>query len=139
MNAPSAKVAAMIKRLSWVDIALTAPLAIPGVSHLYLQLIGWLDALLGFESAVTSTNAMGMLLMNTTGTMAVFWCIARIRAPSVLMGWLDVYARFIIAVLVLAYVAGAGVSVIFLAFFFSESIGAVIQWRVLKQEGSAAP
>lgn len=138
MNALSAKTASTIRRLSWVDVALTAPLAIPGLSHLYLQLIGWLDAALGFHSAVTSTNAIGMLLMNTTGTMAICWCIARIRAPSLLLGWLDVYARIVIAALVLGYVTNAGVSLIFLAFFLSETVGAIIEFRVLKSERKSA-
>lgn len=132
MSGIDPQLAKTIRRLSWVDILLTAPLAIPGLSHAVIALLSSLDAAFGFESAITSTNALGILLMNTTGTMALFWCVARIQEPTVNLAWLDVYARCIIAVLVLGYVGLAGVSVLFLAFFVSESVGAVVEIRALR-------
>lgn len=126
-------VAQTIRRLSWVDVALIGPMAIPGVSHLIIDLILWLDAVLGLDSAVQSMTPMGMLFMNVVGVLAISWCVVRIRAPSVLLGWVDVIARLAVSVLILLYIIFWGITPVVLLFLASEMIGATLEWRVLKQ------
>lgn len=133
MTPTPGSLAGTIKTLSLIDIVLTAPLAIPGISQLFLQVVAGIDHSLGFDSAISNTNAMGLLLMNTTGVMAFFWCIARIRMPNPTMGWLDVYARFVVAALVLGYVGLAGVSIVFLLFLATEVVGALVEIHALRR------
>lgn len=121
-----------VRRLSWVDVLLVGPLAVPGVSHLIISLIGWLDAALGLNSSIVTVNPMGMLFMNVVGVLAISWCIVRIQAPSVLLARLDILARLAVSALILYYMFVWGVTAVLLVFLVSELIGAVLEWRALR-------
>ncbi len=119
--------------LCWIDIGLAIPLAVPGLSHLFLTTVAWLDSGLGLASVVTTTNAVGMLTMNTTGVVSIFWCIARLRSHDAALIRLDVAGRLIIGLLIASYVWLEGVSVLFMVFFVNLMLGALLEISALRE------
>lgn len=124
--------------LAWVDIGLAIPLAVPGLSHFFLNTVAWLDSGLGLASAATSTNAVGMLTMNTTGIVSICWCIARLQVADPALVRLDVAGRFVIGLLIASYVWLEGVSVLFMVFFVSLFLGALFEVSALREYESEA-
>ena len=68
-----------------------------------------------------------MLLANLLGSVVVVWSVARIVAPTVLLGRLDGVARFLFAAWQI-YAVAHGANVIVLGFTLFEVLFGVLQW-----------
>jgi hypothetical protein len=68
-----------------------------------------------------------MLLANLLGSVVVVWSLARIVAPTVLLGRLDGVARFLFAAWQI-YAVAHGANAIVLGFTAFELLFGVLQW-----------
>ena len=77
--------------------------------------------------ASTRLDSTHLLLANLLGSVVVVWSIARIAAPSLLLGWLDGVARFLFAAWQV-YAVAHGASAVVLGFTLFELLFGVLQW-----------
>ena len=82
-------------------------------------------------------DATHVMLANLLGSVVVVWSLARLVAPTVLLGRLDGVARLLFAAWQLfAYLSGA--SAIVLGFTMFELLFGVLQWLPVERPPSAA-
>jgi len=80
-----------------------------------------------------------MLLANLLGSVVVVWSLARIVAPTVLLGRLDGVARFLFAAWQI-YAVAHGANAIVLGFTAFELLFGVLQWwRVAGARAALCP
>ena len=80
-----------------------------------------------------------MLLANLLGSVVVVWSVARIVAPTVLLGRLDGVARFLFAASQI-YAVAHGANAIVLGFTLFELLFGVLQWwRVAGARAALCP
>lgn len=125
----------IVRASGWYDLLVTWPFALPWTfAWLYAQL-GVLAAALGLPGTLHPLDATHMLLANLLGSVVVVWSIARMVAPTLLLGRLDGVARFLFAAWQI-YAVAHGASAIVLGFTMFELLFGVLQWwRV----GGASP
>ena len=117
----------VVRASGWYDLLVTWPFALPWTfAWLYVQL-GMLAATLGLPGTLYTLDATHMLLANLLGSVVVVWSIARIAAPSLLLGRLDGVARFLFAAWQI-YAVAHGASAIVLGFTLFELLFGVLQW-----------
>ena len=114
------------------DLAVTWPLAIPGVSTAYLDAFLWIDRWCGLHSTPLALDAMGHLFVNLAGVLCVCWNGARAFGFGRRLAPIDIGGRIAVATLVALYVAVWGVSPVVLVFFVTELVGAAWQGRALR-------
>lgn len=117
----------IVRASGWYDLLVTWPFALPWTfAWLYGQL-GTLAARLGLPGTMHPLDSTHMLLANLLGSVVVVWSVARIVAPSVLLGRLDGVARFLFAAWQV-YAVARGASAIVLGFTLFELLFGVLQW-----------
>ena len=120
----------LVKASAWYDLLVTWPFATPWTFvWLYAQL-GNTALALGLPGVLHPADATHVLLANLLGSVVVVWSLARLLAPSLLLGRLDGTARLLFAAWQInAYQSGA--SAIVLTFTAFELLFGVAQfWRV---------
>jgi len=122
-----------VKALCWIDLILVTPLAIPPVAQLIISLFTAIDNALGLASPLPALNDMRYMFVSLTGILACVWSIARLREPTRLNIGLDAAARLAVTILLLYAWAKVGVSSLFILFLVTETVGAVLQFKVLRQ------
>lgn len=124
---------ATVRRLSWVDIVLVSPMAVPGLAGLILSIAEAIDGMLGLASPLGDLSTMGMVFVHVVGILATVWSIARIKEPTLLLAKLDAWARLAVTAVLLFYMAMLGPSVLFFLFLASEIIGAALQFLAIRK------
>ncbi|ODS70648.1 MAG: hypothetical protein ABS38_02575 [Acidovorax sp. SCN 68-22] len=116
-----------VRASAWYDLLVTWPFALPWVfAGVYAQLGAVADTF-ALPGALHPLNATLMLMANLLGSVVVVWAIARIAAPTRLLGRLDGVARFLFAAAQI-YAVTQGASAIVLGFTLFELIFGVLQW-----------
>ena len=126
----------IVRASGWYDLLVTWPFALPWTfAWLYAQLHGLAQALAlpGMLHPLDSTH---MLFANLLGSVVVVWSIARIAAPTLLLGRLDGLARFLFAAWQI-YAVAHGANAIVLGFTFFELLFGVLQWWRVRGAGLA--
>lgn len=117
----------IVRASGWYDLLVTWPFVLPWTfAWLYAQL-GLLAASLGLPGTMRPLDATAMLLANLLGSVVVVWSIARIAAPTLLLGRLDGVARFLFAAWQI-YAVVQGANAIVLGFTVLEVLFGVLQW-----------
>ena len=117
----------IVRASGWYDLVVTWPFALPWTfAWLHAQL-GAVALALGLPGTLPPLDAMHVLLANLLGSVVVVWSVARIVAPSLLLGRLDGVARFLFAAWQV-YAVAQGASGIVLGFTLFELLFGVLQW-----------
>ena len=130
---------AIVRASGWYDLIVTWPFALPWTFAWLYGALAWLSATLGLPGTLHPLDGTHVLLANLLGSVVVVWSIARIVAPSVLLGRLDGVARLLFATWQV-YAVVHGASAIVLGFTVFELLFGMLQWwRVAGQGGIACP
>lgn len=121
------------------DLFVTWPFALPWTfAWLYAQILGVAQAL-SLPGTLHPLDTTHMLFANLLGSVVVVWSVARLLAPSVLLGRLDAVARFLFAA-AQVYAVAQGANAIVLGFTCFELMFGVLQvWRVHGAQGRVCP
>ncbi|PUA95691.1 hypothetical protein C8C99_0492 [Acidovorax sp. 107] len=126
----------IVRASGWYDLLVTWPFALPWTfAWLYAQL-NLLAQTLALPGILHPLDATHMLLANLLGSVVVVWSVARIVAPTVLLGRLDGVARFLFAAW-LIYAVAHGANAIVLGFAAFELVFGVLQWWRVVGTGAA--
>jgi len=126
----------IVRASGWYDLFVTWPFALPWTfAWLYAQL-NLLAQTLALPGTLHPLDATHMLLANLLGSVVVVWSVARIVAPTLLLGRLDGVARFLFAAW-LIYAVAHGVNAIVLGFAAFELVFGVLQWWRVAGTGAA--
>ena len=124
----------IVRASGWYDLLVTWPFVMPWTfAWLYAQL-ALLGQALGLPGELHPLNATHMLLANLMGSVIVMWSLARIVAPTVLLGRLDGAARFLFATWQV-YAVAHGASAVVLGFTVIELAFGLLQWWRVGDEG----
>ena len=127
----------LVRETAWYDLLVTWPFALPWVmAWLYPQL-GELSLWLALPGRMPPLDAMHMLLANLMGSVVVVWSLARILAPTVLLGRLDAVARGLFVSWQL-YAVASGASALLLVFTVFDALFGLLQALPLTRETPAA-
>jgi hypothetical protein len=114
------------------DLLVTWPFATPWtLTWLYAQLAATAQAL-QLPGVVHPLDATHVLFANLLGSVVVVWSLARLLAPSVLLGRLDGVARFLFAGWQV-YAVAHGASAIVLGFTAFEVLFGVLQFAPVRK------
>ena len=117
----------IVRASGWYDLLVTWPFALPWTfAWLYAQLTLLAQAL-ALPGTLHPLDTTHMLLANLLGSVVVVWSLARIVAPTVLLGRLDGVARFLFAAWQI-YAVAHGANAIVLGFTAFELLFGVLQW-----------
>jgi len=123
----------IVRASAFYDLLVTLPFALPWTfSPLHAAMAALADAW-QLPGQVPALDPLHMLLANLLGSVVVMWSLARVLAPSVLLGRLDAAARWLFA-LWQVYAVLHGASAILLLFTVAEIVFGVLQsWRLEHQ------
>nr|WP_288853633.1 hypothetical protein [uncultured Acidovorax sp.] len=129
----------IVRASGWYDLLVTWPFALPWTfAWLYTQL-NLLAQALELPGTLHPLDTTHMLLANLLGSVVVVWSVARIVAPTVLLGRLDGVARFLFAAWQI-YAVAHGANAIVLGFTAFELLFGVLQWwRVAGASAALCP
>ncbi len=128
----------VVRASAWYDLLVTWPFALPwSFVWLHAQLASLAHAM-GLPGTLHPLDATHLLLANLLGSVVVVWSVARIVAPSRLLGGLDGLARMLFAVWQI-YAVAHGASTIILVFTVMELLFGVLQWWPVAREGTETP
>jgi hypothetical protein len=117
----------IVRASAWYDLLVTWPFALPWSFAWLLGMLASLHTALGLPGSVPAADAMHVLLANLLGSVVVVWSLARILAPSLLLGRLDGLARLLFALWQI-YAVTQGASAVVLGFTALELLFGVLQW-----------
>ncbi len=125
MNGPSRGV---IRGFAWLDLAVTAPLALPGVAAAWFSALEAIDGLLGGTAPFPALEPLHWLFVHLTGVLGVVWALARLSLPDPHLARIDAIGRAVVAGLVTYALVGGAPRVLAL-FIVTELAGTVAQLR----------
>ncbi|WP_313442166.1 hypothetical protein [Stenotrophomonas sp.] len=115
------------------DLLVTLPFALPWTFAPLHAALAWLAQVWQLPGQVPALDPLHMLLANLLGSVVVVWSLARILAPTVLLGRLDAAARGLFA-LWQVYAVLHGASAILLLFTAAEIAFGVLQsGRIMRE------
>ncbi len=117
----------IVRASGWYDLIVTWPFALPWTFALLYAQLGALGQALGLSGTLHPLDATHVLLANLLGSVVVVWSIARIVAPTVLLGRLDGVARILFATWQI-FAVSQGASAVVLGFTVIELLFGVLQW-----------
>jgi hypothetical protein len=127
----------LVRTSAWYDLIATLPFATPWS---FVWMYGGLTMVaqsMGLPGTLHPLDATHVLLANLLGSVVVVWSLARLLAPSVLLGRLDGVARLLFATWqIYAYLAGG--SAIVLGFTVFELLFGALQLLPVER-ATAAP
>ncbi len=128
----------IVRAGGWYDLFVTWPFALPWTFAWLYGLLTSVSTTLGLPGTLHPLDGTHMLLANLLGSVVVVWSIARIAAPSMLLGRLDGLARLLFAAWQIHAVAH-GASAIVLGFTAFELLFGVLQWWRVAGRGAVCP
>lgn len=129
---------AIVRASGWYDLIVTWPFPLPWTFAWLYGALAWVAATLGLPGTLHPLDGTHVLLANLLGSVVVVWSIARIVAPSVLLGRLDGLARLLFATWQV-YAVVQGASAIVLGFTAFELLFGVLQWWRVAGQGATCP
>ena len=133
---PSARYLRIVRAGGWYDLLVTWPFALPWTFAWLYANLNLLAQTLGLPGTLHPLDTTHMLLANLLGSVVVVWSLARMVAPSQLLGRLDGVARFLFAAWQI-YAVVHGASAIVLGFTLFELLFGVLQWWRVQGAGMA--
>lgn len=109
------------------DLVITAMLAVPGLSSVFIAVIDRLGQISGWASALAPFDPFQMFMVNLAGMLGVAWNCARWRTASWELARMDLIAKGAVAALILFYVFVHEATPVLLLFVVTEVVGGVIQ------------
>lgn len=116
----------VIRGCAWLDLAVTAPLAVPGVAGALLGALAALDALLGGAGSLPAFSPLHWMFVHLAGALGVVWALARLQLPDPRLARIDAIARIFVAGLIIWAIAG-GAPRVFGLFVVTELAGSAVQ------------
>lgn len=117
----------IVRTSAWYDLLVTWPFATPWTFVWLYGSLATLAQTLGLPGTVHPLDATHVMFANLLGSVVVVWSLARLYAPSLLLGRLDGLARLLFAAWQLhAFFSGA--SAIVLGFTVFELLFCLLQW-----------
>lgn len=117
----------IVRASGWYDLLITWPFALPWTfAWLYAQFIAVSQGL-GLSGTLHPLSTTHMLLANLLGSVVVVWSVARMVAPTLLLGRLDGVARVLFATWQI-YAVTQGSSTLVLGFTVIEVLFGIAQW-----------
>ncbi len=92
------------RRVAWLDLCLTAPLALPFFSEIFIAILHGLHRLFGLEGGVPGFAPIHWAFVNIVGVLAVMWALIRLRYPIREFALADAYGRITIAALLVFWI-----------------------------------
>ena len=129
------KARSAMKAAALLDLAITAPFAVPGLAGPLLALCYRLDAtVFAAERAYTPPAPDWLLIASIMGILGVVWALARLQVPDLRLLWIDALARLVVAGVLVWFVA-QGAARIFLTLVITEVGGSALQIWAARKEG----
>jgi hypothetical protein len=135
---PMARQAAVIRAWAWLDLAVTALMAVPPLAMLFVQVLYVLNGKLGGAVAPPQFTSAHWFFVCLAGVLGVAWALARILQPLRPLGIIDAFARLAVSALILYFVLVRDAPVVLLVFLVSELLGAGHQFWALRRRASRA-
>lgn len=104
-------------------------LATPFSAKLFLAMIYWLNAQLGFDQVMPGFAPIQVFFVNLSGILVAVWAVARLLNPSGLMGLIDAVGRSAVALLIVWFVLTQDAPPALWFIVLTEGLGAVAQYR----------
>jgi asparagine N-glycosylation enzyme membrane subunit Stt3 len=135
---PMARQAGVIRAWAWLDLVVTALLAVPPLAMLFVQVLYALNGRLGGAGVPPDFAPVHWFFVCLAGVIGVAWSLARILQPLRPLGIIDAFARLAVSVLILYFVLVIDAPVALLVFLVSELIGAGHQFWAPRRRASRA-
>jgi hypothetical protein len=135
---PMGRQAGIIRAWAWLDLVVTALLAVPPLAMLFVQVLYALNGKLGGTVAAPQFAAVHWFFVCLAGVLGVAWSLARILQPLRPLGIIDASARLAVSGLILYFVLVRDAPVALLVFVVSELLGAGHQFWALRRRASRA-
>lgn len=119
----------LLRAVGIFDLAVTALLALPGISHGFIRVIDWLGTSSGLAPPLEPLPAFAMFMVNLAGVLGVCWNLTILRTQSYEMIRVNIVARWVVAALILYYVFAAQATPVLLLFVVSEIVGSLVELR----------
>lgn len=119
----------LLRAVGRFDLAVTALLALPGISHAFIRVIDWLGSASGLAAPLQALPAFAMFFVNLAGVLGVCWNLMILRSASYEMIRVNIVARWVVAALILYYVLAQQVTPVLLLFVVSEIFGSAVELR----------
>lgn len=123
---------ATVRFLTWLDLALCAAFAVPGLSDIVLSLLHSVSVSFGF-AAIPSPAGPGAFFVNLAGVFGVLWNIAMLSLGPTRLQQVDLVARVFVVALLVYHVVTYSLSPVFLAVVGTEIVGGVAKFRWLRE------
>ena len=133
---PSARYLRIVRAGGWYDLLVTWPFALPWTFAWLYANLNLLAQTLGLPRTPHPLGSTLRLLAHLLGSVVVVWSVARIVAPSLLLGRLDGVARLLFAAWQI-YAVAHGANAIVLGFTAFELLFGVLQWWRVQGAGMA--
>jgi hypothetical protein len=128
----------IVRASAWYDLLVTWPFVLPWSFAWLLGLLTQVHSMLDLPGSIPAADTMHVLLANLLGSVVVAWSLARIIKPTLLLGRLDAFARWLFAFWQM-YAVFHGASAIVLGFTAFELLFGLLQaWRVAGAEEAGA-
>lgn len=114
------------------DLLVTAMLAVPGLSHGFIWLIGSIGTATGLSEPLPELPPFAMLFINLAGILGVCWNLVILQTRLDLAIRINIVARWGVAALIVYNVVLLGVTPILLLFVVSEIVGSLVEIRSRK-------
>jgi len=116
----------VIRRFAWLDLVVTAPLALPVVAPVLFSALAQLDGTFGSVTPLPVLEPAHWLFVHLTGVLGVVWALARLQLPDPRLARIDAIGRIVVAGLIVWAVA-VGAPRVFGLFVATELAGAAAQ------------
>lgn len=130
--------AGIIRAWAWLDLVVTALLAVPPLAMLFVQVLYALNGKLGGATVPPQFTSVHWFFVCLAGVLGVAWSLARILQPLRPLGIIDASARLAVSALILYFVLVRDAPVALLVFVVSELLGAGHQFWALRRRASRA-
>ncbi len=123
----------VIRTWAWIDLVVTALMAVPPLAVIFIELLYALNSLMGGTATPPDFAGIHWLFVCVAGTLGVAWAVARISQPVRPLGIIDGLARLWVSALIVYYVLEREAPAALLLFLVTEIIGAIHQLWVLRR------
>ena len=101
MAALNIQLSRAVKTSAIYDLVTCLPLAIPGVSTVYLLVLDTLNGAIGLGGHVGELSPLAMMFINFLGSLISIWAVLRLINPSWANGLTDVVVRVFFSIAML--------------------------------------
>ena len=104
-------------------------LAIPPTATAFIDVLYWVNGLLGYADAAAPFGAMQMFFVNLSGVLVAVWAAARLLHPVGVLAWVDAWGRLAVCLLIAWFVLVESAPPVLWFFVLTEGAGTVAQLR----------